>query len=691
MTSLNCSLGQQTARNAESSAGFPDPFMDMASLAMPETIQDALKWCEYLLSAQGPYREAISRVISYFITDIEIEAAGLGDDDNRVGREEKQKYLDFLNDTIGIKSVLKTIAMDFLCYGNSFTSLLVPFRRYLSCPGCALELPLKKVYNTPKFRFSWSDFQFKATCPHCQYSGKWKHIDRRSGEADQIKIKRWTPHEIDILHDPVTDDCAYIWKIEDSYRNLLKKGHLFHLERSNWEIVEAVKNNEALMFDPDVIYHMKEETFAGIRSRGWGISRVLANFRQAWYVQVVQRYNEAIALDYIVPFRLLTPQPRPGQGGEVNDPVLSINMGGFVSRVQQMLKAHRRDPARWNVLPFPVDYQALGGDATQLAPKDLIELGMDTLLNSIGVPVELYKGTLSVQSAPAALRLFEANWSHLVHSLNRFLNKLCEKISQVMSWEPVSCRLQRVTHADDLNRQMAKLQLMMGGQISRTSGLAAMDMDFIEEERRKLEEERMVAEATEDMQEEMEQSAMMDEMTVPQQPPPGAMSQPGGPGMPPAGAAGGDPAAGGQMMPQFQGMPGAMPGGGMPPVQPAAGGGAPPPGSAAMNFAMQQPLLPNQPTTPEEMNAIANQLAQQAMQMPEGQKDSFLIQLKKEDPTMHSLVSSIIEDIRRNAKQQGQDMVLQQQFGKTAERVYVPTDGQERYPAGRSLRSIILD
>jgi|GEM_PF-1235076 len=657
---------------------FPDPFCDMASLAMPETIQDALRWCEYILMANGPYRSAVSRVISYFLTDIEIVASGGGDGEDRIGREEKQKYLDFLNDTLGIKNVLQTVALDYLCYGNSFTTLLVPFRRYLSCPGCALELPLKKVYNTPDFKFTWSNYQFNASCPHCAYTGVWKHIDRRSGESGQIKIKRWSPHQMDILWDPHTDDTSFIWRIPDDYRNLLRKGHLFHLERASWEIVQAVKNNQALMFDPDVVYHMKEEALAGIRNRGWGISRVLANFRQAWYVQVLHRYNEAIALDYVIPFRVITPQQRPGQGGEINDPVLNINMGSFTSRVQNMLKKRRRDPAAWNVLPFPIEYQALGGDATQLAPKDLLELGMDTLLNAIGVPIQLYKGDLSVQSAPAALRLFEANWSHLVHNLNRFLTKLVDKVAQIMSWEPVSCRLQRVTHADDLNRQMAKLQLMMGGQISRTTGLASVGIEFGEEERRKLEEERITAEATADMQDELEQSALMDEMAMPPQDPAAAG------GMPP-----GDPAAAGGM-PQMQGMPGAMPGGGMPP--PAPGGAPAPmgpmgqpmgPGGAAQSFAAGQPLIPNKPTTPDEMMGMAVTLAQQAMAMPESQKDSFLIQLKKEDNTMHALVKSQLDDMRQDAQQRGGEMLMQQEYGKQA--------GVLVYPPGQSLRSIILD
>jgi len=34
----------------------------------------------------------------------------------------------------------------------------------------------------------------------------------------------------------------------------------------------------------------------------WGVSRLATQFRQLWHIQVMQRHNEAIALDYMIPF-----------------------------------------------------------------------------------------------------------------------------------------------------------------------------------------------------------------------------------------------------------------------------------------------------------------------------------------------------------------------------------------------------
>lgn len=529
------------------------------------------------------------------------------------------------------------------CYGNSFTSLIVPFRRYLSCRRCGFELPLTKAYNNPKCAFKWQNFEFHATCPQCKYRGAFKHIDRRSEESNGIKLKRWSPHEIDLVWDPFTDEIAYIWKIPEEYRRLIREGHLHQLKNASWEVIQAIKTGQNLLFDDDVIYHLKEDALAGMRNRGWGISRILVNFRQAWYVQILQRYNEAIALDYIIPFRVVTPMPRGGDA-QSSDPVHTINLSDFSSRVNHMIKQRAKDPARWNVLPFPVQYTALGGDASQLAPKELIDQGMDTLLTCIGIPVELYKGTLTLQAAPAALRLFEAHWNHLPHNLNRFLSKLGAMIARVMSWEPVNIRLMRTTHADDLNRQMAKLQLMMGKEISKTTGLKSVGLDYDEEVRRQLEEEKIYADEQKRMQKEMEQAQQMEDLAMEaemlqQQGQPGASAT----GMPP-------------------GQPGA------PPPQPGAGGMLPQPGmgggSPVDAFIAQRVNTPNVPRAPEELQAQAQQLAQQILSMPESQKDSELIKLKKKDQLMHSLVSSVIEDIRQQAKNQGGAAVMQQQFGQ---------------------------
>lgn len=615
---------------------FANPFLDMASLAMPDTNQAALEWCEHIFNAQESYRMALERVIAYFLTDIEIGASG--GTPKHLGDDERNKWNEYLQNINAI-GVVQELDRDRLCYGNGFASLHVPFQRLLVCPRCYSQYPLSEVAKLSTFQFSWDNMEFVATCPNCRtgsgYRGPWKINDRPQASPDRLKVRRWNPKEIHILWDPGSHDSAYLWKIPEDYKRLIRQGRLFHLERVSQATLKAIKNNQLVRFGPDVLYHMKEPTLAGLPNRGWGISRTLTNFRQIWYVQVLRRYNEAIAMDYVVPFRLITPASRSGASGPSSDPLMTIDMGDFMSQVRSMLRRRRRDPAGWHTLGFPVEYQALGGDAQQLAPKELLDQGLDTLLNASGTPVELYRGTLQLQTAPVSLRLFEATWMHLVTDNNAFLRWLVERSSKILTWEAVQARHKRVTHADDMQRHMALLQLMMGGDVSKTTGLRTVGLEFADELRRRAEDARAEQEMQAEIQEEMDQSAFGQQIAK---------------GMPAGGAPPGQP-----MDPALAGAP-------------AAGGAAPP---AAGGAAMGMPPGPvtslmtngDLPRTPEDMLATARSLAEELLGLPESQKDSELRMLKQKNEALHSLVTSQLRTIRSSARSQGGAMLMAQQYG----------------------------
>lgn len=595
---------------------FADPFEDIASTVMPTNMSQIFKTCERILYADGTTRQALDRVLSYFLTDIEIYDAS---------DQEKEDYQTFLEEKLGIKPSLRIVGMDYLCYGNSFISILMPFTRYLSCKSCHYEAPLRQIHDNPVYKFKWNTFQFFARCPSCKYTGEWDKIDRRSDSDGEITIKRWSPQEIELIWDPFSGNVSYIWKIPEYYKRLIREGRLEHLAPANWEVVEAIRDNMDLKFEKDVIYHLKEDTLAGILNRGWGIPRLLANFRQIWQVQAFRRFNEAIALDYVIPFRVITPAPAGGGGGDpaVKDPINNMNLGGFVQRVGSMLRLRRRDPAAWHVLPWPVQYQTLGGDAKQLAPRELLDQGYDILLNNLGVPVELYKGSITLQAAPTALRLFESNWNHLVYNLNRVLDFIMRRLAVLLSWQPAKAKLQRVTHADDLNRQLAKLNLMAQGLISETTGLKAIGLDKREETLRQLDDERFKAESQQKFVEDMEAAGLMSQMMQGQQPvDPNTQAAAGGGG------------EAGVMPPAYQ------------------------------SIVAQLPTGPNQKISPDELLTRAQTVAQQLMSLPESQKDSELIRLKRVDQTLHSVVKAVMDDIRQQARTSGGAMVLAQQFGR---------------------------
>lgn len=518
------------------------------------------------------------------------------------------------------------------CYGNSFSSVVVPFKRFLTCPRCGYLAPLKEVYENKNFAFKWNEPEFHATCPACKvgsgYTGKWKVKDEPDDEEKKLRVKVWSPHEIETVHDLITDDIAYIWRIPEDYKMQIHRGHLFHLERVPMEVLKAVHNNQVYRFNPDAIFHMKEPTLSGLNTRGWGLPRILFNFRQIWYVQVLRRFNEAIALDYVIPFRVITPAPASGKTGSgmAVDPLTMYNGGDFRGQVQQMVRRRRRDPAGLQILPFPVNFQMFGADANQLAPRDLLDQANETLLNDAGTPVELYNGSLQLQTAPVALRLFESTWHHMVHDANAFLAWLVRQVSQIMSWEVVDARLKRVTIADNLEKQMMAAQLMMSQQLSGTTVIRDLGYDWKQEQKQIAEEARYQSELQARTQEEMQQAGFAQQIAKGQQ---GDPSQGGG------GGGGGGGAAG--------------------------GGGDPSQGAgASMGTSMQGPVSqylasmgPSTPQTPQDMLAVADSIAQELMGLPEAVKDSELRKLKTSNEVLHSLVKARMDQMRQQAKSQG--------------------------------------
>jgi hypothetical protein len=635
-------LGRGWALNSRGDEPFPDPFMDYASTVMPENIRDALRYCEFIFNSNSMIREAARRVLSYFITEIEIK--GVGDKD--IGDDEKSKYETFLNETLDIRTILHSVGLDFLCYGNSFTTLVVPFRRYLSCPKCSLDVPLKQVINNPSFAFKWKMPDFSANCPRCKYTGIWKRTDRRTNEVDEVRVRRWPAAEMEVRYDPVRDNRDYLWRIPEDYRMQVRRGDPQILETVPWEIVEAVAANGFLLFDKGAIHHMYEPTLSGVRSRGWGISRTLVNFRHAWYCQVLHRYNESIALDYVIPFRLITPQPQSSSVPEAGDPLMNMDLGGLRGQVQAMLRKHRRDPAAWHFLSTPIQYQALGGEAKNLAPTDLMESGINNLLNGFGMPAELYRGTLSLQAALPAIRLFESSWYYLVHCLNSFLRQLTTDIGDAFGWEPAVCKLIKPSILDDVQLIMSKMQLMQAQQVSQTGVLRSLGLDFKDEQRQILAEERFKQEEQAKLQKDMDQSALMEQMAPPVMDQIAQQQQQAQQGQAPPGQ---DQSAG------YGAPPGPQQGGGAPPQGPA--------GMAAQGMSLSSPTQPNQKVTPQDLQAKAQALADQLLSMPESQRQSEMTKLKSQDPVLHSLVKQTINNIRQQAQTAGARSIMQQQYG----------------------------
>jgi len=596
---------------------FPAPWQDRVSQQVPITITDALYWCEYVALANQHLSSALRQLAAFFVTEVQVQGAG----------SEEERIKAFLYDVLNIENVLNSIALDYLVYGNAFITIFNPVERVVSCPRCkfgTLLLPYASDEDT-KFRFRGGKFHLY--CRKCHYDGPWDSYTVSNMSPENINIIRWNVHDILIDDDIFTGKCRYTMQAPQQYVAKIKNGGILQLAHIPDEFLTAALTGQNFVFNDDAIIHIKEPALAGLQLGGWGLSPILANFRQTWYIEVLRRANMAVAYDYIVPLRIIAPEPR-AIGPEFGDPTLISNMGSVTNNLQSIIADWRRDPTGWYSCPFPVRYQVMGAEAGKVMPAPLIEQANRDLIAGLSLPVEFFYGNLAMNAAPMSLRLLEGTWSSLSRILNYFLSRLAAFLSRQFNWDAFRLKLARPSHVDDINRQMARLQLAMNNIISMTSGLESIGISFREETRRRMEEQQFLAEESERLQEQMQSREMNEMLSTPSQE--GQMAGPMGAGMAPMGGA---PQPGGGNM-----QAGAAPQQAMPGVQQD-------PVSAIL---ASVPELSGDRISPQDLLSAADSISQQLFRLDPSLRKSALLKIKTKNQLLHALVTSRLQDIEQS-------------------------------------------
>jgi hypothetical protein len=247
-----------------------------------------------------------------------------------------------------------------------------------------------------------------------------------------------------------------------------------------------------------------------------------------------------------------------------------------------------------------------------LTQADMIESHNANLLDSIGLPMELYKGTLNVQSMPTALRLFESSWYMVYWHLNSIVRWVANTVCDYTRRQRMGVRLARPSMADNLEEKNIYMQLSAGGEISRQRAYASLNIEEpVEEIKRRMREDMDIERIKNKMQIEAQQEQML-----------AALGN--------TGQNGEDSGA------------------------PQAGTYGSPPGGVAV--------------TPMRVMEDAAQRADQLLQIEDdGQRAKLLDQLRNTDQNLYYAVKGIMEDKRRQAGSQGRasvgQMVGQQQQG----------------------------
>jgi len=631
-------------------APFADPYWDYAAGLMPVSVPGMLRHAEWFSISDDTLRSAYNRAASYFLTDIKVEG--------EIGGDEKKRQKEYLVDQAQVPSFLHKSAIDLLTYANSYSSVFHPIMRYVSCPGyikdgsaparrCGSRWRLAEFDTNPVFDFSWRAGIY-GRCPRCGYSGVFHDKDRPPvDELDSSRpliLKRWNPHDIrPVYNSALETTAAFDWVIPADVRTDAKLGvNKPFLEDTPWEWIMAACGNDNVRFTKDLIYHWVEGTLAGIRTRGIGIPRAIVSYRRAIYHRILQRMNEVLAYGHVVPMRTISPANTSGRDDQ-GDILKVSHMGGVKANVNRMIAAWRADPSSIHFSPVPLQFQSLGADARQLIPADIINQAQEGLLNGIDMPVDFYRSNMTMQNAPAGLRLVESVWTQFVAGMNGLLKFIGGRAQFLLKWQEASYKMARVTLIDSIEKSQLRVQMAQAGLISRSTALEEVDKDFTDETRLKLDDQRTEQRLQQEFEEENDAYAFSRQLAGLQGSFPGAPGAAGGGQPAPAGGGGG--------------------GGGQPdPSQQAGPGG---PQQLAGTPAGQNPLQsmipqPGNKIDPREYMAMAQQAAKYLLTIDESQRYQMLRQIEQANPDFHVVVKAQLEKSRSKMKSQGYQMVQSQ-------------------------------
>jgi len=442
---------------------------------------DIITWynCEFIYLNNGVVANCIERTVKYPITNIQF-----GTEDSDI----QQRYEEIMNNRLGFRDKMGDIGIDLHLYGNAFVSIHFPFTRFLKCPKCKMQTLIRQAI---KVRFE--EFKFKATC-RCKYKGLMGLIDRPSRTLDGLTIKRWNPHYIDISYNSITGSSKYYYTIPPKDKLRVKSGDINFVADLPAVFFDIIKNDKTLALNSDSIMHLKTSSLSGL-SAEWGIPQTLRSFKLHYYNAILRRANEAIALDYLTPIRVMYPDTRGDDVGQF------VNMNKFKNASLDMIRKHRLDPGDAYFFPFPVGYQPIGGEGKTLNLMPEIKLANEEIMNSMGFPQQLFYGDLTVQSAPVALRLLENTMSTWIDGMNKFTQWTADKLARYYHLPRVTAKWADVTLVDDLEKKNLLMQLVGAQKIADDSFLSSIGTSVKDELRKRYRQMELEAELEKEFQE----------------------------------------------------------------------------------------------------------------------------------------------------------------------------------------------
>jgi len=310
-------------------------------------------------------------------------------------------------------------------------------------------------------------------------------IDQKLVISRKLNFIRWDPKDMDIDYNPITNESVYYYTIPRDLVQQVNGGHKTLIDTLPIGFLKAIATNKKFKFAKGAIYHMKVGGPAGICHQ-WGLPPLLSVMSKFHYTEILRKANEAIALDHLVPFRIIHPAQASGNA----DPVVQISLKRWQDNMKTHMLKWRQDPLHMMFAPIPVGVTQVGGQGRALLTLGEVQEAEKNIVAALGIPMEFLYGGLTGTGMEATLRLIENQLETHINDLLDLQQWATDKAAKFLGWELLKVGMSKFRIVDDNNAKQVVLNLWMQGQqggaqvVSNQTITELFDIDLEQEEDR---------------------------------------------------------------------------------------------------------------------------------------------------------------------------------------------------------------
>jgi len=278
----------------------------------------------------------------------------------------------------------------------------------------------------------------------------------------------------------------YRIKLTRSLRNRITLGDPRTIERILQAFITATKHNRRVVLDDRMVFHSKRPSPSRQdEDNVYGIPLLMPVLSDLFLCRVLKKAQEMVAMEHVVPLRMLFPQVRVSADNVYGN----VNLRDFQKSVTNQVSQWKRDSNHIAVMASPVGYQQIGGQGRALMMFQELRAIYEQIISGMGVPVSFFYGEAQFSGASVNMKGLENEYMSNRMDMTNHVNFIFDQIYPLLNIPRFgNIGLTPFKMADDMQRMAFDFQLNQAGKISDQSLLSRTGHDYADEVSKMMEE-----------------------------------------------------------------------------------------------------------------------------------------------------------------------------------------------------------